>query len=306
MNKNDKHRGNKKMRIQINEETARRAKEMISFSDYREGSATNEYQAECERVKALALKIDEKYRNQIENLIDRYTTKYGNWINAYNRNGASYPSVMISGGANYNNRKHEKQMSRQDKLWEEYKYIKQLRERIENFKPKLDEDDELTKLTKEIDKMKKQLEMMKKINAHYKKYGNLDTYEGLSEKTKKAIIESVANSWYKRPFADFEYTSLRNKIKTKETNLQKLTAPKAESKEKEINGIKIIQNTELDRLQLFFDDIPSAETRNILKSNGFKWSPTNKAWQRQLTQNALYSLARFILPKLEELKTITI
>lgn len=283
------------MRIIINEETARRAKEMISFSDYREGSATNEYQAECERVEALALKIDEKYRNQIENLIDRYTTKYGNWINAYNRNGASYPSVMISGGANYNNRKHEKQMSRQNKLWEEYKYIKQLRERIENFKPKLDEDDELTKLTKEIDKMKKQLEMMKKINAHYKKYGNLDTYEGLSEKTKKAIIESVANSWYKRPFADFEYTSLRNKIKARENNLQKLTAPKEESKETEVKeGIKIVENTEADRLQILFDDIPSVEVRNKLKARGFRWSPFYKAWQRQLTQNARYDAKQIL------------
>ena len=25
-----------------------------------------------------------------------------------------------------------------------------------------------------------------------------------------------------------------------------------------------------------------------MKRNGFKWSPTNQAWQRQLTANAIY------------------
>ena len=31
------------------------------------------------------------------------------------------------------------------------------------------------------------------------------------------------------------------------------------------------------------------ETRELLKRNGFRWSPRNSAWQRQLTANGKYA-----------------
>lgn len=65
-----------------------------------------------------------------------------------------------------------------------------------------------------------------------------------------------------------------------------------ESKEYILGTTKVIQNTELNRLQLEFKDKPNDETRKTLKSNGFKWSPKNQTWQRQLTKNAIYSLKR--------------
>ena len=40
------------------------------------------------------------------------------------------------------------------------------------------------------------------------------------------------------------------------------------------------------RLNIFFGSKPKEETRAALKSNGFRWSPKNQAWQRQLTRNA--------------------
>lgn len=47
-------------------------------------------------------------------------------------------------------------------------------------------------------------------------------------------------------------------------------------------------NYELDRLQLVYDGKPDYNTICTLKKNGFKWSPTNTAWQRQLTNNAIH------------------
>ena len=52
------------------------------------------------------------------------------------------------------------------------------------------------------------------------------------------------------------------------------------------DGGQIVRNIDLNRLQILFDDIPSADTRAALKQNGFRWSPKNQAWQRQLTDNA--------------------
>ena len=46
------------------------------------------------------------------------------------------------------------------------------------------------------------------------------------------------------------------------------------------------------RYQFVFDGKPADEVRTILKSNGFKWSPSRGAWVRQATANARYSVKR--------------
>lgn len=52
-------------------------------------------------------------------------------------------------------------------------------------------------------------------------------------------------------------------------------------------------DTDEDRVKIIFEDIPSVEAREWLKKNGFHWSPRNKAWQRQITDNARYAVERF-------------
>ena len=41
--------------------------------------------------------------------------------------------------------------------------------------------------------------------------------------------------------------------------------------------------------------------REVLKSNGFKWAPSQGAWQRQLTNNARYALKK-VIEKREEVE----
>lgn len=62
---------------------------------------------------------------------------------------------------------------------------------------------------------------------------------------------------------------------------------------------KVVQNEELNRLQLLFEEKPDEETRSLLKANGYKWSPKNTAWQRQLTPNARVSV-RYIINMLKK------
>lgn len=61
-----------------------------------------------------------------------------------------------------------------------------------------------------------------------------------------------------------------------------------------VNGVRVIQNTEENRLQLVFEGKPDDETRAFLKKNGYKWSPRNSAWQRQLTPNAAWNFNNII------------
>ncbi len=59
-------------------------------------------------------------------------------------------------------------------------------------------------------------------------------------------------------------------------------------------GGKIVDNREQDRIQIFFDTIPSEELRKKLKSEGWHWSPHFSAWMRKRTDMALSSARRIL------------
>lgn len=69
----------------INEGAARRAKEMNSFSDYKEGSATAEYRAMVDKAAAIAEKqksrVDPMYHEKIDHLLDTYARKLAENMN---------------------------------------------------------------------------------------------------------------------------------------------------------------------------------------------------------------------------------
>ena len=120
-------------------------------------------------------------------------------------------------------------------------------------------------------------------------YGNSENgyktiWKPLTDEMKfQLIIGQISGSGNKAVI----YSILKDLVK-KEVEPQE--EPEAESEEDA--PFKVVENTEIMRLQLLFDGIPEAETRNILKSNGFRWSPSQKAWQRLLNDNARYSVKR--------------
>jgi hypothetical protein len=73
----------------------------------------------------------------------------------------------------------------------------------------------------------------------------------------------------------------------------------------EHGGVNIVYNTEQNRLQFLFQGKPEAEMIEKLKKNGFKWSPRNKTWQRQLTPNALRAMT-YIFPDIDYATAIAI
>lgn len=77
-----------------------------------------------------------------------------------------------------------------------------------------------------------------------------------------------------------------------------------ETKEVEYqNGVKVVENVEENRLQVFFPGKPDEETRTKIKRAGFRWSPTNGCWQAYLTNNSRWNLKHSgIIVNLEEPK----
>jgi hypothetical protein len=47
-----------------------------------------------------------------------------------------------------------------------------------------------------------------------------------------------------------------------------------------LDGLRVVDSVEADRLQLFFESRPDATVRRRLRARGFLWAPSLQAWQR--------------------------
>ncbi|WP_313030409.1 hypothetical protein [Brucella sp.] len=116
----------------------------------------------------------------------------------------------------------------------------------------------------------------KAMDAEHKKIG---AYLEWLEKAKNAAIKAVNMVGYVAP--------------------PKPEGAKTGQKVNEFDGFKVIENFDIDRVQFVFPDKPTEAERTILKGAAFKWAPSQGAWQRQLTNNAI-AAARRVIDQLKE------
>ena len=115
----------------INENAAKLSNDMMSFSDYKTGSLTAQYQAAVNEVYQMAENKPDDRREDALYWAGRYAKKYAEYLNSEVEIGTRCPSVMISGGSNFNVRKKEQQVAAWEKNRENLKYCDKIRERIE-------------------------------------------------------------------------------------------------------------------------------------------------------------------------------
>ena len=290
---------------EISEETARNAHYCIHMSDYEPGSATASYQnsvnSAAQLVEQQKARTSAFYHDKLDALLDRYARRLAQWTNDYNRNQASYPSQFIAGAGNFNMRKHNRQMAREDSLWEEHRQIEAILDKIRSVGTgpvDLADPHAREMLTERLNSQRQMLEDAKTANAYYRKHKTLEGCPGLSEKnrawlTRPGVFASGDGSpisQYGSPFPAYELASIRGKIERTEQRLAELDRREQQAAEPQtgtaFDGGQIVRNIDLNRLQILFDAIPDADTCAALKQNGFRWSPKNQAWQRQLTDNA--------------------
>ena len=93
----------------IDENLARRAREMNSFFDYVPGSATAEYRRCVDGAALIAEaqkeKVDPIHHEKIDRLLDTYARKLAENINQSNSIATRVPSILISGRGNFPVRK---------------------------------------------------------------------------------------------------------------------------------------------------------------------------------------------------------
>lgn len=93
-------------------------------------------------------------------------------------------------------------------------------------------------------------------------------------------------------FASYQLQNNNANIKRMRERVAELDAKAAATttETERADGIRVVQNADADRLQIFFPGKPEAEIIGKLKKNAFKWSPSQGCWQRQLTGNAIQAI----------------
>lgn len=131
---------------------------------------------------------------------------------------------------------------------------------------------------------------MKVINAAHKRFlkdpASLDAVQ--LDEADKALIRNYkpAYSWEPHPFAPFQISNNNANIKRVRDRITSLGQRPTETTEHQIGQVRIVENAEANRLQMFFPGKPADDIRKALKSAGFHWSPTEGAWQRQISNAA--------------------
>lgn len=281
-------------------DTLYRAHSWISFSPERRARQVQDaYLNDIEDFEQEVRKYtnDEKeVRSEVERYRAGLKNKYSSWIGAVSRT----MSPMITGPAKFPTRRAENANRSERNRSEELSQFKQKaknslkRKYTDSGVIKGSDSDAVEKLKKRVSSEKNLLEEMKRINAEYRKKGSLDKIDMSPELRKMAKDNFNYRPESTKPFFGFQLTNTRGRLKQAEDRLQSIEKKQERgTKEYVRNGVRIVENVDDDRLQLFFDGIPDVDIRTKLKRNGFRWSPRNQAWQRQLTNNARYSL-RFV------------
>ena len=287
----------------INEEAARRANDMNSFRDYKAGSATAEYRRMVDAATELAerqkQRVDPMYHEKIDRLLEIYCRKLAENMNASYSIEARCPSILISGGGNFPVRKKERQNAARDRNLEEWNYIQGLLDKIRSVGTggiSSDDPQAVEKLEAKLAALEKHQELMKAANVAIRmkdptegdaKLAELGyTPEDIAKLREPDFCGRIGYPAYLLQNNNANIRRIRGRIE----ELKKRTENTPEGWE--FDGGRVVVNTTENRLQIIFDGKPNADVRTELKGEGFRWAPSQGAWQRQLTDNAMRAARR--------------
>lgn len=314
---------------EINETLARAAKSANSYYEYADNSATNEYY-DClsqfrraveeliERNKRGAYPATDEQMELVAYYSDKYAAKLASAINRHNSIEASCPSYMITGGSNFPVRKKQRQNEARDKFWRECGdlfeptdnyYFKKIKNILTNTTIFSGDALAIEKLQAKLSELEEKQVRMKALNSYYRTHKTLKGFEGISDKKAAELDETIKESYgEQKPYPSWALTNNNaeiRRVKSRIAEIEKLKANAAavdDEKYPRVDGIEVVENSEAMRIQLIFDEKPDDDTRELLKSNGFRWSPKFGAWQRQLTANGIYATKRVLIKIKEEEK----
>ena len=288
----------------INEKMAGHARSMWSFSEYKPGSTTEEYKSYVNEAYNLADEVaakNEKAGVRAYAVAERYSRRMAEYYNRDISINLMCPSVLICGPAKFPTKKKERQIAAQERNYEFYKDTQKLLDKIRSIENgsdliKSSDEDCIERLEYKLETLKALQEKMKSANVAIRKKdkeeGNLDLLAlGYSPDQIKEL--RTPDFGGRIGYPAYMLQNNNQEIHRVEERINSLKEIKENGIiEEETENYTYRENSEIMRIQFIFEDKPDEETRNILKNNGFKWAPSQGAWQRQLTSNGKHAARR--------------
>jgi len=147
-----------------------------------------------------------------------------------------------------------------------------------------DDKDAIEQLQTRIAVLEARQARMKKINIIWRKGGHKPESlreAGLADSEQEEIMRHFKYGMADKPYPSWSLTNNSANIRRLKERLEALKNKRNDkTTQTEVNGVRIVDNVEDNRLQVFFPGKPSQDIRSELKHSGFKWAPSVGAWQR--------------------------
>ena len=236
-------------------------------------------------------------RQQLSRFVGGFKQRYMAWLDAQSRT----MSTMITGGSNFptarNNKANAVEIKRSQEMTE---YVNDTtRKMLNEMNPKAissDRPDVVVKLEEKVAELEATQARHKAINKIVRKKGVSDAEKITQLKEEIGLAEFTAKELLKPDYSgrtgipSYEMTNNNANIRTTKERLANVQREQDKpTTETAFSGGTVVDSAENNRVQILFDEKPDAEMRTKLKSRGFRWSPSEGAWQRQRTNAARYA-----------------
>lgn len=149
-----------------------------------------------------------------------------------------------------------------------------------------------------IDRLKEKLAQAEAEHARLKEISTSARKGGAAALEKMNLTDSERKKFLpngKASFFSFYLPNSGARVRDIKKRIAWTKTKKArETIETEINGIKIEENWEEDRLRLYFPGKPSPEKIDWLKRCGYRWTPSLKCWQCYISQYKIIDAKKWL------------
>lgn len=292
--------------------------------------------AQVEPAASVADDVRELRRAAIEEKVEARLERYEELADknarastaAYNRSSQMASAIPFGQPILVGHHSERRDRNYRDKIWNTMGQGVKLQEKADYYKEKAaamtsntaissDDPDAIEKLEAKLARLMQNQEQMKKANAAIRKLAKQEM--ALEDRAAKVAELSGINPAIARKvlepdhcrrigYRSFELSNNNAVIRSTQQRLEQLkrqwATVEAVGEDRTIEhadlGITEVHNYVINRIQLKFPGKPEASTRDILKGRGFRWSPREGAWQRQLNANGI-AAAQDVISQLSNL-----
>ncbi len=266
-----------------------------------------------EQMKAdyAQLKVNAE-QGRTQSLLDeefgRYRAKQRELIRAALSADANTASPMITGPARFPSARNEKRMETAHKRWQAVidhreKAMAAIRNRLRpDLAPPRSKDEVIDDIQSNLAAREAKQVRMKAANKlirskqsdERKVAGLVDLGISAAEAHELLKPDVFGRPGYPDYLLKNNNAEIRRLKQRLESEQQQVQAAQDSGTEFTFDGGTVVLDPDDNRLRLLFDGKPDEDTRAKLKANGFRWAPSQGAWQRQLTENAKRAAARVV------------